>query len=239
MTTYKNRKRSDKSHATLDIKSRVKKAEKIEEILSQYKNISNSNVLDIGTGAGVVAAKIAKHSATVTSVDIYDERINKEGYKFIKVNDERLPFKNNAFDIVISNHVVEHVSQQKLHIEEALRVTKPGGVFYIATPNKLWISDPHYRLFLVSWLPRSLASLYVRIARGKGKKWDIYPVSHMYLKQKFRNHEYINGLPLVLKAGNKKISHNSVLGKLMSKLPGRLLDKLQIISPTLVYIVKK
>ena len=38
-----------------------------------------------------------------------------------------LPFKNNSYDLVLCNHVLEHVSNDKLAVSELFRVLKPGG----------------------------------------------------------------------------------------------------------------
>lgn len=46
-----------------------------------------------------------------------------------------LPFRNNVFDIVTANMVVEHVENPAVLLAEVNRVLRPGGVFIIRTPN--------------------------------------------------------------------------------------------------------
>lgn len=168
--------KSETSHAVLSQESRYQKAEKIASILESSIDLKNSVVLDIGTGAGYIAHCISQSCKKMESVDLHDERIEKNGYNFTKVESEKLPFKDNTFDVVITNHVIEHVPNQQLHVNEIYRVLKKGGIVYLATPNKFWLTDPHHKLPFISWLPRKWANSYLK--KVKGKEWDIYPLSY-------------------------------------------------------------
>lgn len=226
---------SDTSHAVLDVASRHEKAAKIIAVVSQFTDLSQAAVLDIGTGAGVIASDIAAKAKTVTSVDMTDERKTTDGYEFVQVNSETLPFKDASFDVVIYNHVVEHVPHQQQHLAEIARVTRPGGIMYLATPNKFGPMDPHYKLPLVSWLPRSLAGQYVRLVRRK--QWDIYPVSPWDLRRltagSFAGH---NVTAEIIKYPAR---YNMPAGralKLLGRMPLGLLKLLQPFVPTQIHI---
>ena len=43
-----------------------------------------------------------------------------------------LPFRDNSFDQVRAQHVIEHVADIMATMEEFHRVTKPGGTIFIA-----------------------------------------------------------------------------------------------------------
>jgi SAM-dependent methyltransferase len=45
-----------------------------------------------------------------------------------------LPFKDNFFNIELSDFVLEHVNNPKLFLDEVHRVLKPGGVFFLGHP---------------------------------------------------------------------------------------------------------
>jgi SAM-dependent methyltransferase len=95
-----------------------------------------------------------------------------------------VPFEDAAFDVVISNHVIEHVgdrSEQLRHLEELRRVLRPGGWAYLAMPNRWRLVEPHFRLPLLSWLPARLRSPYVRLA-GRGERYDCDPMSRRELR---------------------------------------------------------
>jgi SAM-dependent methyltransferase len=46
----------------------------------------------------------------------------------------QIPFQNNTFDVLITNHVLEHVPDDKKVMEEILRVIKPNGYCILQVP---------------------------------------------------------------------------------------------------------
>lgn len=158
---------------------RYRKAQKIIRLLQEYGELRARRVLEVGTGAGYIAHALSEHAASVDSVDIIDYRKLTVGYTQRIVTDESLPYPDAQFDIVVSNHVLEHVRNQEKQMREMARVLKPGGIIYLATPNKWWLTDPHYKLPFISWLPRVLAGRYLWLA--KRRRWDIYSLSSRQL----------------------------------------------------------
>lgn len=65
---------------------------------------------------------------------------------------ESLPFEDNSYDWIVSNHSIEHMDAKKA-FHEWLRVLKPGGVIAFVTPDGTYgpIPDPdgHVR----EWTP--------------------------------------------------------------------------------------
>ena len=51
-----------------------------------------------------------------------------------KVDITQIPFVNDSFDIIICNHVLEHVSDFKKALTELFRVLKPEGFVILQTP---------------------------------------------------------------------------------------------------------
>ncbi len=110
--------------------NRIEKANKIITILEESlrKPIKDLTILDIGTGNGEIANYIAGKNNHVYSVDVQKLVDDKKcSFQFIQVKDERLPFADNFFDIVISNHVIEHLEKGMRHLNEINRVVKPRG----------------------------------------------------------------------------------------------------------------
>lgn len=62
-----------------------------------------------------------------------------------------LPFRDECFDLVTANMVVEHVSDCALFLADIFRVLKPGGRFVFHTPN-YW----YYLIFIASLVPESI-----------------------------------------------------------------------------------
>jgi 2-polyprenyl-3-methyl-5-hydroxy-6-metoxy-1,4-benzoquinol methylase len=48
---------------------------------------------------------------------------------------QELPFTNGSFGVVIIKHIVEHLPDPARAILEIGRVTEPGGILILATPN--------------------------------------------------------------------------------------------------------
>jgi ubiquinone/menaquinone biosynthesis C-methylase UbiE len=104
----------------------------------------NSKVLEIGCGEGYGSSHLSEKVHSITAVDIEKEIIDHAEGKYKSdnchyklYNGEKLPFEDNMFDFVISFQVIEHVPEELNFIQEAKRVLKPGGKFFITTPNKV------------------------------------------------------------------------------------------------------
>jgi SAM-dependent methyltransferase len=94
----------------------------------------------------------------------------------------KLPFPDERFDFIISNHVIKHFAgrEQHTHLAEIGRCLRDNGKLYIAVPNRWGLIDAHYRLPFLGWLPRQLAHGYLRLTR-KADKYEWYPLSRREL----------------------------------------------------------
>ncbi len=75
---------------------------------------------------------------------------------------ESLPFAAETFDVIVSNQVLEHVQSPKKVIQEAYRVLKPGGYFFLTYENYLSFYEPHYRVRWFPILPKPIGSMYLK-----------------------------------------------------------------------------
>ncbi len=117
---------------------RLDKARMIEKVIETHCGhaILNWQILDVGCGNGDICQYFTRTNKP-SGVDIIDRRKPKNSdFEFKTVDSEVLPYQTSSFDLVISNHVIEHVNDQHRHLKEIYRVLKPGGLVYIATPNK-------------------------------------------------------------------------------------------------------
>jgi SAM-dependent methyltransferase len=175
-------------HVALDLASRNLKALKIERLLNMAVRQQPLHILEIGTGSGVIAHYFGTHQqmrCEVTAVDVSDNRLVHEGYSYRQVQGVELPFGTATFDVVISNHVIEHVGDAKAqahHLAEIRRVMKPGGDGYLAVPNRWMLTEPHYRLMFLSWWPHSWRTPYLRLMR-KGEFYDCEPLEKYRLER--------------------------------------------------------
>lgn len=231
--------RSAVTHAILTADSRYNKALKIHGILKHFQSVGGKRLLDIGTGSGHIAEYFARNGAIVSSVDTHDQRLTETPYEFIKVESERLPFESSKFDIVITNHVIEHVPDQKLHMAEIERVLKPGGIAYLATPSKFTILEPHYRLPFLSYFPALVASAYLKLVRGK--VWDIQPLSLSRLQALCGSNlkvEYVS--PRIMKQPTEyHLDMAPSLHKYFAKVPLSAWRSLAPLLPAIIVVIRK
>ena len=48
-----------------------------------------------------------------------------------------LPFKDNVYDVILCNHVLEHIPDDTKAMKELFRVLKPGGMAILQIPQDL------------------------------------------------------------------------------------------------------
>ncbi|MDA7443870.1 class I SAM-dependent methyltransferase [Candidatus Pelagibacter ubique] len=89
------------------------------------QNNTTWNILDIGCGYN--ANKFAK-----VICDVQDLSNHYQDKKFIRLSENKLPFKDKEFDFVVASHVMEHVEDIDFFIKELERVSKKG---YIELPT--------------------------------------------------------------------------------------------------------
>ncbi|HMM57489.1 MAG: class I SAM-dependent methyltransferase [Xanthomonadales bacterium PRO7] len=235
-------------HAALDPAGRLPKAEKIAALLALRPAPAGQRLrlLEVGTGAGVIAhyfSTRAGFDCDVDAVDVVDQRKVADGYRFRVVTSAELPFADATFDAVISNHVLEHVggnTDQRMHLREIARVLKPGGVAYLATPNRWHLVEPHYRLAFLSWLPRKRRSAYLRW-RGRGDCYDCEPLSMPELETMLRSSgmTYANICWEAIRAMSASETRRSLAVVLASRIPRVLAYPLRRFSPTHVYLLQR
>lgn len=233
-------------YATLDLVSCNRKALKIERLLNLATRPQPMRLLEVGTGSGGIAHYFAAHprlSCEVSAVDVVDNRLVTDDHDYKHVQGVELPFPDAPFDVVITNHVIEHVgdvSAQARHLAEIRRVMRPDGVGYVAVPNRWMLTEPHYRLMFPSWWPRSLRTSYLRLMR-KGVYHDCEPLQLAQLERMFAGagFHYRN---LCVEAWREifQIERPGSIGaKLICATPDLLLKSLQRIIPTLIYRIER
>lgn len=101
-------------------------------ILSIYKSWfkRNGKALDVGCGTGIVANILKKElGLKITGCDVKNYLICD--IPFVKIKNDKLPFPNLSFDVVLFNDVLHHIDKPKQEevISEALRVGKNVFIF--------------------------------------------------------------------------------------------------------------
>ncbi len=119
---------------------------KARMLILRKANILGGRLLEVGTGKGHMALALAKNGSKVVSIDLDRKaqktaKLNLKNLKLDKsvsfriMNAERLQYKNNSFDYVISVNFIHHAKNPLKCLKEMIRVVK----------NKLIIADLNKR----------------------------------------------------------------------------------------------
>ncbi len=95
-----------------------------------------ASVLELGSGDGHQLSLLRQRFDHVFAIDIEHRPASTERFCFARA--EALPFPDRAFDLVVSDSVVEHFSDRRRALEEAVRVLRPGGYMAHVVPTRLW-----------------------------------------------------------------------------------------------------
>ncbi len=111
-------------------------------ILSEIADLhlANPTILDFGCGMGWLC-KALSHVGNVTGIDLSPkgiERAKAESPEVTFVAGDLFEhrFEDEQFDLVVSQEVIEHVTNQNAFLSLVWRYLKPGGYFVMTTPNK-------------------------------------------------------------------------------------------------------
>lgn len=107
-----------------------------------------AKLLEVGAGRPDVLKGFKNQRLGVFGCDISKaskEACEVEGIPFKLVNfvKNKLPYKDNSFDVVYSKSVIEHMPDALYFVSECKRVLKPGGIFLALTPD--W--NANYKTF--------------------------------------------------------------------------------------------
>jgi SAM-dependent methyltransferase len=115
---------------------------------------SPKTALDIGCGEGRFCRMLNQHGVNATGIDptpalIAAARARDASGTYLEAAAERLPFSDEAFDLVVSYLSLIDIPDIHKAIPEMTRVLKPGGVLLIANLNSFntacadtgWVKD--------------------------------------------------------------------------------------------------
>jgi ubiquinone/menaquinone biosynthesis C-methylase UbiE len=160
-------------------------------------------ILDIGCGTGIFANRVLQRfpDTQVWGIDLSDgmlrqcqPRCESTGRRFhlVQGNSERLPFKNDAFDLITCSHSFHHYPSQPRVVAEMHRVLRPGGRLLIldGDRDRWW-----------GWL---LYNVLVVMIEGPVQHLTSYAFRHLYRDAGFTNvsqRRRKGPLPLLLTIG--------------------------------------
>ncbi len=148
-------------------------------LLFQERCISGENqtILDVGFAAAAGPdgyQNTLEHSienlsrVTGLSLDPVPEISPFPGMTMIQYGGGVFPFSDGEFELCWSNAVLEHVGTDTQMIEFLREIARVGRHSFVTTPNRWFPVEPHTKLPLVHFLPKSV---FDKILRKTGKSW--------------------------------------------------------------------
>lgn len=222
---------------------RRKKAAKILGVLRHFlgrDDLAGLTALDIGCSTGFIADELQKAGADVTGLDIDEPGLERararfgETIEFVCSGGEAIPAAAQSFDVVIFNHIYEHVVDADAVMADIRRVLRPDGVVYLGLGNRMGVMEPHYKLPFLSWLPKPAADGYMRVT-SKG--------SHYY--ESFRTRRGLrrmcHGLNVwdytyTVLAQSRRFGADDMVPARLSSAPPLLWRSLAPIIPTFIWV---
>ncbi len=107
---------------------------------------AGARVLDLGAGAG--SFRTGRTDLLIVRLDL-EIRLERAPGAYVSADAARMPFAAASFDLIISNHSLEHFPELEQTLREVGRTIKPAGVLYVAVPDASTLADHIYR-----WLAR-------------------------------------------------------------------------------------
>jgi 2-polyprenyl-3-methyl-5-hydroxy-6-metoxy-1,4-benzoquinol methylase len=109
----------------------------LEAILA--KNMNRPRICDLGCGAGWLAGILSAFGPTV-GVDLSPQAVGQAGERypaarFICADATKWQPETGAFDIVVSQEVLEHIVDKPAYLRVARKALSPGGHLILTTPN--------------------------------------------------------------------------------------------------------
>ncbi|KKS22834.1 MAG: hypothetical protein UU81_C0047G0006 [Microgenomates group bacterium GW2011_GWC1_41_8] len=129
--------------------------------------------------------------------------------KLVYADIQALPFESQSFDLIICNHILEHVENDKLAMRELYRVLKAGGLAILQVPfssalaktqedssivtpdqrTQIFGQDDHVRLYGTDYIDRLMGAGFKAkallpkqfLSEGEIKKAALNPVEPLFL----------------------------------------------------------
>ncbi len=230
----------------LDEEDRRRKADKILAVLRHFlgrDDLTGLRALDVGCSAGFIADALAAAGLVSHGVDIDVPGLRRaharfgDRVRFVCGDGERLPFPDGTFDVIVLNHIYEHVVNPDAVVAELRRVLADDGVLYLGLMNRLGPIEPHYRLPFLSYLPPTLADRYVRLA-GRAEKYHERSRTRWGLRRMLRGFGVWDYTLPILTDPARFAATDIVPGR-VAKLPPAVLRALLPVVPTYIWVATK
>ncbi len=140
-------------------RSRLRKFYELFEITARTKILDvggNTFFWDLARSEGLTVPKI-------TIINVYPNLDPlPENIDWVVGDGKKLPFEDLAFDLAFSNSVIEHLYDWESQVEFANEIPRIASNYFVQTPSKNFIVEPHFITPFIHWLPKNIQKKLVR-----------------------------------------------------------------------------
>jgi SAM-dependent methyltransferase len=148
---------------------------KCEEIVPHQ----TARILDYGCGNGEIVIEGRNRGLNIYGVEaFYKGSDSKEvveatgllGNEIKELIEGRIPFPDHYFELIVSNQVLEHVSDMHAVLKEIDRVLVPGGTFISLFPSTEVMREGHCGIPFIHWFSKTchVRYYYMLVLRSLG-----------------------------------------------------------------------
>ena len=108
-------------------------------ILKQINFFKKKRILDYGCNDcsfNKILKKGYSYWGVDSNSDLLDNKIKKYSRKFKIIRNYKIPFKKNSFDCILLSHVIGHIENTNLLLQNFNKILSTNGIIIIVTPNK-------------------------------------------------------------------------------------------------------
>ena len=231
----------------LDETGRRTKSAKICAVLEHFlgtNDFSGLTAVDVGCSVGFTVEALHQRGATAIGVDIDVPGLAKARQRhgsemhFVCTDSEALPWPDESLDLIVFNHIYEHVVDADKAMAELRRVLKPDGVMYLGLGNRLGVVEPHYKLPFLSWLPHGgVADAYVRTMKRADHYHEQFRTRPGLRKMVAGLNVFDYSLSVILDA--QAFHATDQVPGFATKVPRPVIEAASILLPTYIWVATK
>lgn len=140
--------------------------ERMRAFCEQLNIGRETRVLDVGGSRTIWQQAPVKPHLTI--LNLYPRSVADSGENYVRASGCRMPFADNAFDVVFSNSVIEHLGAWPTIQTFADEVRRVGRRYWVQTPNRRFPIEPHYLAPFLHYAPKSAQKRLLRYGSGWG-----------------------------------------------------------------------
>jgi len=162
---------------SLGKKFREKRFRFFENLMKQkFGPKKGIKILDVGGTQKYWEDKkiVQEMNLQITILNLEKIPVTGDNFKSVAGNATNLSeFADKSFDLVFSNSVIEHLYTWENQQKMAAEIRRVGIKYFVQTPNKYFIIEPHYALPLMQFFPKKFGyQILTKTKLSRLTKWE-------------------------------------------------------------------